>query len=64
VLNYKFITLTAHNFICGKHTLQALGRRPSPLGGASWITNQTFYTHDHTLSSSSAAAATAVGAAA
>jgi hypothetical protein len=41
LLNYKFITLTVHNFICRKHTLQVLGSRP-PLCGASWITNQTF----------------------
>jgi hypothetical protein len=56
LLKYKFITLTVHNFIYGKHILQALGR-PSPLGGASWIINQTFYTHDLTLSWSSSATA-------
>jgi hypothetical protein len=54
ILACKFITLTVHNFICGKHALQALGSRPSPLYGASWITKQTFYTHDPILLSSAA----------
>jgi len=54
----KFITLTVHNFICRKHTLQALGSRPSPLYGASWLTHQTFYTHGPILSSAAAPALT------